>query len=337
MYPLLRFFLFCLPPETAHAFSLKSLVLLQRWRRSPKHFTPLPSAKNLLGLQFPNILGIAAGLDKNGEYIQALSNLGFGFIEIGTVTPKPQSGNPRPRLFRLPAANALINRMGFNNHGVDYLIEQVKKAKFTGILGINIGKNATTSLEDAVNDYVVCLRKVYTYASYITINISSPNTPGLRQLQSMQDLDALLQTLKQEQHDLTIKHNKYVPLVIKIAPDLSDIEIKDIATCLLTHHIDAVIATNTTLARESVSHLQHGNEAGGLSGKPLFIKSCHVVQQLHEHLQGAVPIIACGGIFTVADAKAMLAAGASLIQIYTSLIYQGPGLVKQLTTELSEP
>ncbi len=332
IYPLLRTLLFCLPPETAHSFSLQSLALLQRWRLLPRHPISPSSTRTVMGLTFPNIIGVAAGLDKNGEYINALASLGFGFIEIGTVTPRPQPGNPKPRLFRLPTANALINRMGFNNRGVDYLIDRVKNAHFSGILGINIGKNAITPLEKAADDYLLCLRKVYPYASYVTINISSPNTPGLRQLQSAQDLDNLLRALKQQQEELATLHNKYVPLLVKIAPDLSNDEIKDITTQLLAHHIDGVIATNATLARDDVALLPHGNEAGGLSGKPVFKRSLAVVRQLHDYLQGNLPIIACGGIFSQEDAEQMLAAGASLLQIYTGLIYQGPNLIKQLTT-----
>lgn len=333
-YSLLRQFLFYLPPELAHKLSLKSLLLLDKSGLiNPRDDVNTP--QTLMGITFPNSVGVAAGLDKNGEYIPALAALGFGFIEIGTVTPKAQAGNPKPRLFRLPQAEALINRMGFNNRGVDYLIAHVKQAKFSGVLGINIGKNAATPLEKAVDDYVYCLEKVYPYASYIAVNISSPNTPGLRQLQTRQDLDKLLQTLKQTQISLAEQHGKYVPLVVKIAPDLNSQEIQDIAQLLLAHQIDGVIATNSTLSREGVAGLKHSEEAGGLSGKPLFAKSLWVVQQLHQHLNHKIPIIACGGISSNADMQKMLATGASLVQIYTGFIYQGPKLIKELIVSAS--
>lgn len=336
IYSLIRHFLFCLSPETAHKLTLKSLKWLQRNVPLKPSTNSAISPYTVMGLPFPNRVGLAAGLDKNGEYIDALASLGFGFIEVGSITPKAQLGNPKPRLFRLPQVQAIINRMGFNNYGVDYLIDQLKKTKFKGILGINLGKNVTTPLENAADDYVFCLRQVYPYASYVTINISSPNTPGLRQLQTMKDLEGLLKTLKQQQLELAEKYKKDVPLVIKIAPDLSSEEIKDIAALLLVHHIDGVIATNTTLSRSDVQTLMHGNEAGGLSGKPLFNRSLWVVQELHKHLQGKIPIIACGGISTPEDAQKMLTSGANLLQIYTGLIYQGPGLIKRLIAATSE-
>jgi len=332
IYSLIRPLLFLLPPETAHHFTLKSLSWLYKIGLYPQKDLNHGSTKTLMGLPFPNTVGLGAGLDKNGEYIDALATLGFGFIEIGTTTPKPQSGNPKPRLFRIPKAHALINRMGFNNDGVDQLIANVKKAKFNGILGINIGKNATTPLENAAEDYLICLRKVYPYASYITINISSPNTPGLRQLQQSNDLDALLSTLKAAQIECAKAHKKYVPLVIKISPDLTPEEIKEVANNLLNHQIDGVIATNTTLSREGVSNLPQAEETGGLSGKPLFNRSLETVRCLYQHLNGAIPIIACGGISSQEQAQHMYAAGASLVQIYTGLIYQGPGLVKYIRT-----
>lgn len=328
-YEILRKFLFSFEPETAHSLSLAALKWLQRCGfKLPQKQIP----RSVMGLQFPNPVGLAAGLDKNGDYIDALAALGFGFIEIGTITPRPQPGNPKPRLFRLPQAHALINRMGFNNKGVDYLVAQVKKAKFSGILGINIGKNFDTPLEQAVDDYCFCLQRVYPYASYVVINISSPNTPGLRDLQFAAQLDELLVKLKQEQQQLAQQHNKLVPLVVKISPDLSDAEIETIADVLLRNKVEGVIATNTTLAREGVEGLEHATEQGGLSGKPVKDKSTRVIKKLSQHLQGKLPIIGVGGIESAADASEKLAAGASLVQIYTGFIYQGPGLIRQINS-----
>jgi len=333
-YSFIRSLLFYLPPETAHRFALKTLAVFACLTR------PLPTiATNpttVMGLTFPNRIGLAAGFDKNGECIDGFAILDFGFIEIGTVTPRPQSGNPKPRLFRLLPAQALINRMGFNNRGVEYLLTQVKKAKFNGILGINIGKNFDTPLERAVEDYLFCLTRVYAYASYIVINISSPNTSGLRQLQFGAALNELLSTLKKAQLTLAQQQQKYVPLVVKIAPDLTEEEIQEIAEILLTQQIDGVIATNTTLSREGVEGLPHAEETGGLSGAPIFNKSLKVVQQLSIKLQGKIPIIACGGIMSAENAQAMLNAGASLIQVYTGLIYQGPRLIQEIATNLNK-
>lgn len=333
IYSLLRPLLFLLPAETAHKLALNSLDYLNRLKLYSKNNTSHISSQNVMGLAFPNTVGLGAGLDKNGEYIDALAALGFGFIEVGTVTPKPQTGNPKPRLFRIRQAEALINRMGFNNKGVDYLIANIQSIKFKGILGINIGKNAQTPLENAADDYLICLRKVYPYASYITVNISSPNTPGLRQLQRSDDLDTLLGTLKKAQHECAEQYKKYVPLVIKISPDLTSEEIKDVAINLLKHHIDGVIATNTTLSREGVANLVHANETGGLSGKPLFNRSLETVRQLHQHVGSVIPIIACGGISSKQQTQQMYAAGACLIQIYSGLIYQGPALIKAIKKE----
>jgi dihydroorotate dehydrogenase len=327
-YSLLRSGLFCLPPETAHRVTLRSL----RWLVQAKLVKPitLSSPTAVMGINFPNRIGLAAGLDKNGEYLTALSALGFGFLEIGTVTPRAQPGNPKPRLFRLPQAQALINRLGFNNHGVDYLLQQVQQSKFSGILGINIGKNAATPLEKAADDYLFCLRHVYPYATYVTINISSPNTPGLRQLQSTTYLNNLLSILKQTQQQLAVQHKKYVPLVVKISPDMNQDELSELAQTLLQHQTDGVIATNTTLAHDTVAQLPHGQETGGLSGKPLFSKSTAVIRQLRELLADKIPIIAAGGIFSAADAQEKITSGASLVQIYTGLIYQGPQLIQQI-------
>ena len=329
-YNLIRPFLFSLPPETAHNVSLKSLSWLNHFSNYKYPIHHSVANKTIMSLNFPNKIGLAAGLDKNGEYILALANLGFGFIEVGTVTPKPQPGNPKPRLFRIPQAQAIINRMGFNNHGVDALIKNIQRANFKGILGINIGKNATTPLENAAEDYAFCLQKVYPYASYITVNISSPNTPGLRQLQNISDLNKLLATLKKKQIECQDTYLKYVPLIIKISPDVDQKQLEDIANSLLIHSMDGVVATNTTLSRHIVSSLPHAQEVGGLSGKPLFQTSFAIVQTLSKYLNNKIPIIACGGISSVEDAEKMLKAGASLIQIYTGLIYQGPDLIKNL-------
>lgn len=335
LYKLIRPLLFKLPPETAHYLVCNILLFLNGCKLLPKIF-PASSQKGLsftakfLGLEFKNRIGLAAGFDKNGDYIDVLASLGFGFIEIGTVTPKAQPGNPKPRLFRLPKAQALINRMGFNNKGVDYLIEQVKKCQYRGVLGINIGKNATTPLEKAVDDYLYCLSRVYPYASYITINISSPNTAGLRSLQNKAELNKLLSALKSAQTDLAKQHAKYVPLLVKIAPDLTEEEIKDLAEILIEQGMDGVIATNTTLSRQAVQGMPHAEEIGGLSGAPVFPLALKTVAGLQKSLQGRIPIIACGGIQSVKEAQAMLAAGASLLQIYTGFIYQGPELIGRL-------
>lgn len=287
-----------------------------------------------MGLDFPNPVGLAAGLDKNGDYIDALAALGFGFIEVGTVTPRPQPGNPRPRLFRLPEARAIINRMGFNNNGVDYLLARVRQARYRGVLGINIGKNADTPVERAADDYLIGLRKVYTAASYVTVNISSPNTANLRSLQEGAALTALLGRLKQEQRALAEQHQKYVPLAVKIAPDLGAEAVAEMAAVIRESGIDAVIATNTTLAREAVAQLPHGGETGGLSGAPLTRRATEVVSELHAVLRDTVPIIAAGGIMDGADAVAKLRAGASLVQVYSGLIYRGPALVREVAAAL---
>lgn len=333
-YNLLRPALFTLDPETAHDATLTSLNTAYCLGLS--RFLPRPSdnPRTVMGITFPNPVGLAAGLDKNGDCINGLSALGFGFIEIGTITPRPQPGNPRPRLFRLPEANAIINRMGFNNHGVDALISNVEKANFKGVLGINIGKNADTPIEKAADDYLLCLRKVYAHASYVTVNISSPNTKNLRQLQGGDELDALLSQLKSAQKQLAQEHGKHVPLALKIAPDLDAEQIKQIAALLMKHRIDGVIATNTTLSREGVENLPHGNETGGLSGAPVKDKSTTVIRALSAELQGALPIIGVGGILNGADALEKIQAGASLVQVYSGLIYRGWGLVGECAAAL---
>src|SRR5512134_547616 len=288
MYSLLRPFLFTLDPEAAHhltfaALEAGSALSLVRQR--------VPDApRTVMGLEFPNPVGLAAGMDKNGEHVEALAALGFGFIEVGTVTPRPQSGNPRPRLFRLPEARAIINRMGFNNEGVDALVKHLARARFRGVLGINIGKNFDTPVERAADDYLACLREVYPLAGYVAVNISSPNTPGLRSLQNAGELKALLSALKLEQQALADRHGRYVPLTVKIAPDLEPAQIKSIARLLVQTKMDGVIATNTTVSREGVESLPHGNEAGGLSGAPLRLRATEVVRDLAAALDGALPV-----------------------------------------------
>ena len=330
MYSLLRSALFHLDPETAHHITLGGLnVLYSLGLGGFIARRPVADPRTVMGLVFPNPVGLAAGLDKNGDCIGGLAALGFGFIEIGTVPPLPQPGNPKPRLFRLPQASALINRMGFNNDGVDKLIENVRRADYRGILGINIGKNANTPIEKAADDYLICLRKVYAHTSYVTINISSPNTKNLRQLQGEDALNDLLTQLKTEQQMLADKHGKYVPIVLKIAPDMEAGQVAQIARLLVQHHIDGVIATNTTLSREGVENLPHGTETGGLSGAPVRDKSTAVIRQLAAELQGAVPIIGVGGVLNGADAAEKIGAGASLVQLYSGLIYRGPALVNE--------
>ena len=330
MYPLIRPLLFTLDPETAHHVTLDTLRAAHKLGLLPLLAKrPADNPRTAMGLAFPNPVGLAAGLDKNGDYINALDALGFGFIEIGTVTPRAQPGNPKPRLFRLPQAQAIINRMGFNNYGVDALVANVRRARFQGILGINIGKNADTPIEKAVDDYLICLRKVYAHASYVAINISSPNTSNLRQLQGNDQLDALLAALKMEQGKLAELHGKYVPLAVKIAPDLDKEQIQQIAALLMRHHIDGVIATNTTLSREGVQLLPQHNEAGGLSGAPLRDQSTAVIRELAATLQGTLPIIGVGGILCSTDALEKVRAGATLVQLYSGLIYRGTNLIAE--------
>jgi dihydroorotate dehydrogenase len=334
-YKLIRPALFRLQPEIAHHLTLAGLQALGRLGKlNPLRRSPKGSARTVMGLNFPNPLGLAAGLDKNGDCIEGLAALGFGFIEIGTVTPRPQIGNLPPRLFRLPEAEAIINRMGFNNKGVDHLLRRIEQTRYQGILGVNIGKNRDTPVERALDDYLACLRKVYAHAGYVTVNISSPNTPGLRTLQTGENLDQLLLGLAAERESLAQRHGRRVPLAVKIAPDLEPSDIEAIADALVRHGIDAVIATNTTASREGVEGLPHGQESGGLSGRPVFAKSTEVVRRLSQALQGKLPIIACGGIFSVEDARAKLDAGASLVQIYTGLIYRGPKLVSEIVRGL---
>jgi dihydroorotate dehydrogenase len=337
-YALARPFLFGLDPEHAHELTLAALARTQR--------TPLSCAYGesrvddpvtVAGLRFPNRVGLAAGLDKNGRCIDGLAAMGFGFIEVGTVTPQPQPGNPKPRMFRLPQADALINRLGFNNDGLDAFITNVRQARFRssgGILGLNIGKNASTPIERAVDDYLLGLDGVFPHADYVTVNISSPNTQNLRALQSDQALDELLGALQARRRALVQAQGRSVPMFVKIAPDLDESQIGVIAATLQRHGIDGVIATNTTIAREAVAHLPHGQEAGGLSGRPVFEASNRVIAALRAALGPGYPIIGVGGVMSGEDARAKLAAGADLVQIYTGLIYRGPALVREAALAL---
>lgn len=331
-YPIARAALFKLDAEAAHELSIKQFRAMPR-AMVKAAFNPCVADKpvELMGLRFPNPVGLAAGLDKNGECIDAFDAMGFGFVEIGTVTPRPQPGNPKPRLFRLAEHGAIINRMGFNNHGVAALVKRAEKAKASGklkaVLGINIGKNKDTPNESANDDYLSCLREVYAVADYVTVNLSSPNTPGLRDLQHGAAMDELLTALKQEQAKLAEQHGRYVPVLVKIAPDLTDQEVSEVAGQLQRAGIDGVIATNTTLNREVVAGHRFAEEAGGLSGRPVLQRSTEIVAQLRALLGPAYPIIAVGGVSTAADAEAKRKAGANLVQIYTGFIYKGPQLI----------
>ncbi|MFT4059234.1 MAG: quinone-dependent dihydroorotate dehydrogenase [Legionella sp.] len=331
MYSVVRPLLFSMDAERAHSFSLAALHYLPQICFKPISTNTVHS----MGLQFPHAVGLAAGLDKNGEHLDALAKLGFAFIELGTVTPKPQVGNPKPRLFRIPQAQAIINRMGFNNQGVDALIAHVQRARYQGVLGINIGKNKDTPLDKAVEDYRYCLQKVYPYASYITINISSPNTPDLRQLQQREYFSNLLKQLVAEQNQLAQRHQHDVPLVVKISPDEDPETLKQMTDVILTQGIAGIIATNTTCSREGVNHLRHGDESGGLSGRPVHELSLQCLRLLKRYVGDAVTLIGVGGIDSCESAQAKLEAGASLIQIYSGLIYQGPQLVRDLAVGLN--
>lgn len=334
-YQLAKPLLFQFNAETAHDITLKSLKYAEKsglLALYPK--PPVCQSRQVMGLNFPNPVGLAAGLDKNGAVIDGMAALGFGFIEVGTVTPRAQPGNPKPRLFRVKEAQGVINRFGFNNLGVDNLIENVKTAQYKGVLGINIGKNFDTPMENAVDDYLICMKKVYEHASYITVNISSPNTKNLRALQEKEALSSLLASLKSEQNKLAQQHGKYVPITLKIAPDLTPEQVIEIADLLMQHKIDGVIATNTTLARDVVKGMKNSEETGGLSGAPVRNQSTIVIQQLSKQLQNALPIIGVGGILSGADAVEKIAAGADLVQVYSGLIYQGPELVHDICTAL---
>lgn len=338
-YALARPFLFGLDAETAHDLTLDAIARLQHtparclWAQ-PRIDDPVTVA----GLRFPNRIGLAAGLDKDGRCIDGLGAMGFGFIEVGTVTPKAQPGNPKPRMFRLPEARALINRLGFNNGGLDDFVANVRRAtRFRaagGIVGLNIGKNAATPIERAADDYLACLDAVYPHADYVTVNISSPNTQNLRALQSDEALDALLGALTARRESLASDHGRRVPLFVKIAPDLDDAQIALIAATLKRHGLDGVIATNTTVARDAVKHLPHGDEAGGLSGAPVFEASNRVIRRLRTELGAGFPIVGVGGVMSGADALAKRDAGADLVQVYTGFIYAGPALVTEAARAL---
>lgn len=335
-YPLARAALFRLSPEAAHDVALGALQRAHRLGLA-KLGAPCAQAEPVeaFGLEFPNRVGLAAGLDKNGDYIDALGDLGFGFIEIGTVTPKPQPGNPKPRMFRITQADAIINRLGFNNLGVDHLVKQAEKRRFSGVLGINIGKNKDTPETDAASDYVTCLEKVYPLADYITVNISSPNTQGLRNLQSPEQLKQLLDILFDCHGRLATVHGENKPILVKVAPDLSREDVEGICTCLNDSPVAGVIATNTTIARPQVEALIHADEAGGLSGAPLMDSSTQILSQFRSGLDDHIRLIGLGGILSAEDARRKQEAGADLVQIYTGFIYRGPALVEELLRELS--
>ena len=334
LYRAFRPLLFALDPETAHCLSLASLDALTRLGAAVVSAPPRIPVR-VMGLDFPNPVGLAAGMDKNGEHIDGLAAFGFGFLEVGAVTPRPQPGNPRPRLFRLPEAEALINRLGFNNGGVDALVENIRRSRYRGILGVNVGRNFDTPNDRAVEDYVACLRKVYAHASFVTANISSPNTKDLRALQRSDGLDGLLVALTAERDRLASQHGKRVPLAVKVAPDLDEAGIEAIADRVAARGIDAVIATNTTVSREGVEHLAASREQGGLSGAPLKARATAVVARLRRALPASVAIIGVGGIASAADAQEKLDAGASLVQLYTALVYRGPELVGEIVRGLA--
>jgi len=334
-YNILRRFIFIFSPEKTHELTMQLLklthgTLLDIFYRQKVQQRPV----KVMGLTFLNSVGLAAGLDKDGECIDAFATMGFGHIEIGTITPVAQAGNKSPRIFRVLDADGLINRLGFNNKGVDNLINNVKNSNFKGVIGINIGKNLLTPVEEAKNDYLICMDKVYQYAGYIAVNISSPNTPKLRSLQYGKLLDDLLSSLKTRQGELNTQYRKYVPLALKVSPDLLDGEIKSIANAVLKHKIDGLIATNTTLDRNMIEGMSHASETGGLSGRPLQNKSTLVIEKFAQHLKGQVPIIGVGGIDSVIAAKEKIMAGASLVQIYSGFIYHGPRLVKQIINNM---
>jgi dihydroorotate dehydrogenase len=336
LYRLARPFLFQLDPERASHGALCFLdVACRLGLEGAITGAIVHCPRRVMGLEFPNPVGLAAGLDKNGEHVDSLAALGFGFIEVGTVTPRPQPGNPAPRLFRIPEAHAIVNRMGFNNDGVERLVDNVARARYRGILGINIGKNFDTPIERAAEDYLYCLRKVHAAASYVAVNISSPNTANLRQLQRPDQLDRLLGKLTEENRRLAARHGRTVPLAVKIAPDLNTEEIGQMAASFASHGVDAVIATNTTISRDGVEGLANSEQAGGLSGAPLKDRATAVVRELARSLAGRIPIIGVGGVFSVADAREKLDAGASLVQLYSGLIYQGPRLPRRIAAGLA--
>jgi dihydroorotate dehydrogenase len=329
-YSLIRPLFFALDAERAHDIALASLKFLHRLGVLKLLSKPVYLPNNVMGIDFPNSVGLAAGLDKNAEYIDALAALGFGFIEVGTVTPRPQAGNAKPRMFRLSKVGGIINRFGFNNVGLEQFIRNIQASQYQGILGINIGKNFDTPNERAIDDYLTCFHRVYEYADYITINISSPNTANLRMLQERKALGELLKAIKQAQKQLSQKTGRYVPVALKIAPDIDTRQLRQMADVMLKHKVDAIIATNTTISRYEVEGERHAEQAGGLSGAPLRVRSTFVVDVLSDYLHGAIPIIAVGGIFSAEDACEKIDAGASLVQIYSGLIYRGPSLVPEV-------
>lgn len=335
MYPLLRRLLFTLPPELSHHWCLSALARLHQGRVSTRVFgVPVVRPITVMGLDFPNAVGLAAGLDKEGRYIDALGDVGFGFIEVGTLTPRAQPGNPLPRLFRLPKDKALLNRMGFNNGGIEAFLPYAAARRYTGILGVNIGKNKVTPLENALDDYIWGLQQVYPYADYVTINLSSPNTPGLTTLQSAQYLQPLLQGLKNTQKRLHAQTYRYVPLVVKVSPDLQRESVQVMADIFLENGIDGVISTNTTIMRTGLKTTEFSQELGGISGAPLFEQSTKVLTWFHQALGKEIPLIAAGGIFSAKDAQIKRAAGAALVQVYTGFIYEGPTLVRDIAKAL---
>ena len=336
LYRAVRPLLFALDPEAAHSFSLDCLDVLTRFGAAPLLACSVPRIPvHVMGLDFPNPVGLAAGLDKNGEHIDGLAALGFGFLEVGAVTPRPQPGNPGPRVFRLPEAEALINRLGFNSRGVDVVVENLRRRRYRGVLGVNIGRNADTPNERAQEDYVACLRKVYPHASFVTANVSSPNTKDLRELQRADELDGFLSALAAERDRLAARHGRRVPLAVKVSPDLDDAGIEAVADRAAARGIDAVIATNTTVSREGVERLPAGREPGGLSGAPLKARATAVVAKLRRALPASVAVIGVGGIASAADAREKLDAGASLVQLYTALVYRGPQLVGEIVRGLA--
>ncbi|WP_032092635.1 MULTISPECIES: quinone-dependent dihydroorotate dehydrogenase [Pasteurellaceae] len=334
MYSLIRKAIFSLDAENAHDLTIQLLKIAGNSPLKPllkaALACPKGNEKTVMGVRFSNPIGLAAGADKNAEAIDGFGAMGFGFIEVGTVTPLAQDGNPKPRQFRLPDAEGIINRNGFNNKGIDYVVENVKSAKYRGVIGINIGKNKATPIENGKDDYIYCLNKAYNYAGYITVNISSPNTPDLRRLQYGDAFEDLLQSLKARQKILAEQYNKYVPIAVKIAPDLNEAELVQIADSLRRHAIDGVIATNTTVSRDTVSGLKNAEQSGGLSGKPLQHKSTAIIARLYQELKGDIPIIGSGGIDGVQNAQEKINAGAELLQVYSGLIYHGPALIKEL-------
>ena len=330
MYSLARPFLFCLDAERAHDLALLAIEAAYRTGLNPLlAATPAPLPTQVFGLTFPNPVGLAAGLDKNGAYVDALAALGFGYIEVGTTTPRAQAGNPKPRMWRLQEHQAVINRLGFNNAGVDVLVRNVERARYAGVLGINIGKNKDTPNERAVDDYLFCLARVYARANYVTVNISSPNTQGLRDLQEEETLKRFVGSLREAQEKLAAQHGGRKPMLLKIAPDLSDAEQDGIAAVLLAARVDGLICTNTTVDRSMISGAPHAEETGGLSGKPLFDKATSVLRGMAQRLGGKVPLVGVGGILAGADAAAKIAAGASLVQFYSGMVYRGPELIRE--------